>query len=123
MKFHHLGIATKDIEKTLQWIKKTYNIKNISDKIFDPIQNAHLVYIETNDIDIELVSGKVVEKLIKKSITYYHICYEVDNMQKAIDSFNNSILISKPKEAILFDNRKIAFLMTPMGLVELLERR
>ena len=60
---------------------------------------------------------------IKKNITYYHVCYEVDNLQEAMTSFKNSIVISNPVKAILFDNRKVAFLLTPIGIVELLEMR
>ena len=76
--------------------------------------------IYTKDVNIELVSGEMVKDLVKKKITYYHICYEVKNIQKSIDSFKNSILISPPKEAILFNNKKVAFLYTPIGLIELL---
>jgi len=121
MKFHHIGIATKDIDKTLKWLKEQFKVLNISQKVYDKNQDAYLQMIETKDVNIELVSGKVVEKFIKKNITYYHICYEVSNIYKSIDSFKNSVLISKPTEAILFNNRKVAFLLTPIGIVELLE--
>tara|TARA_B110000211_G_C13689870_1_gene382604 strand:+ start:139 stop:519 length:381 start_codon:yes stop_codon:yes gene_type:complete len=121
MKFHHIGIATKDIEKTLEWVVSHFQIKKISDKIYDKNQDAYLQLIETRDLNIELVSGNIVEKLIKKNITYYHICYEVQDLQTAITSFENSIVISNPTQAILFDNRKVCFLLTPIGIVELLE--
>ena len=38
----------------------------------------------------------------------------------AIENFQGAILISSPKPAILFQNRLVAFLMTPIGLIELL---
>ena len=123
MKFHHIGIATKNIEKTLEWVAEHFQIINISDKVYDENQDAYLQMIETTDVNIELVSGNIVEKLIKKNITYYHVCYEVDNLQEAITSFKKSIVISNPTKAILFDNRKVAFLFTPIGIVELLEMR
>ena len=123
MKFHHIGIATKNIEKTLEWVSEHFQIINISDKVYDANQDAYLQMIETIDVNIELVSGNIVEKLIKKNITYYHVCYEVDNLQEAMTSFKNSIVISNPVKAILFDNRKVAFLFTPIGIVELLEMR
>ena len=123
MKFHHIGIATKNIEKTLEWVAEHFQIINISDKVYDENQDAYLQMIETTDVNIELVSGHIVEKLIKKNITYYHVCYEVDNLQEAMTSFKNSIVISNPVKAILFDNRKVAFLLTPIGIVELLEMR
>lgn len=121
MKFHHIGIATRDIEKSLKWIRNHFNIKNISSKVFDEKQNVFLQMVETSDVNIELVSGKMVEKFTKKSISYYHMCYEVDSIDETIKNFENSIVISRPTPAILFDNRKVAFLMTPIGIVELLE--
>lgn len=122
MKFHHIGIATKNIDKTLNWIKKNFEIIQISPKVFDKNQDVYLQMIQTKDINIELVSGKTVEKFIEKNITYYHICYEVDDIYKAIESFDKSIVISKPTPAILFDGRLVAFLITPIGLVELLQK-
>ena len=38
--------------------------------------------------------------------------------EKKLDSF----LVSEPKEAILFKNKKVAFLMTNIGLMELVEQ-
>jgi methylmalonyl-CoA/ethylmalonyl-CoA epimerase len=120
MKFHHIGIATRDLKKSLEFIKKNFDIKDVTDEIFDKNQDATLQMVTTNDINIELVSGHMVEKLIKSNTTYYHICYEVENIFQAIDEFQGGMVISTPKEAILFDNRLVAFLMTPLGLVELL---
>jgi methylmalonyl-CoA/ethylmalonyl-CoA epimerase len=121
MKFHHIGVATRNIDKTLKWVRGQFDILSISEKVYDRNQDAYLQMIETNDVNIELVSGNIVEKFIKKNITYYHICYEVTNLNEAIIGFKNSLVISKPTEAILFKNRKVAFLLTPIGIVELLE--
>jgi methylmalonyl-CoA/ethylmalonyl-CoA epimerase len=123
MKFHHIGIATNNIKKTFEFVKNNFNIIKFTDIIYDKNQNAHLQMIYTKDVNIELVSGEIVKDLIKKKISYYHICYEVKDMQEAINNFENSILISPPKKAILFKNRKVAFLLTPIGLIELLEER
>jgi methylmalonyl-CoA/ethylmalonyl-CoA epimerase len=123
MKFHHIGIATNNINKTFEFVKNHFDIVNFTDIIYDKNQNVTLQMIYTKDINIELVSGGMVKDIIKKKITYYHICYEVTNIQKSINSFENSILISPPKEAILFDNKKVAFLYTPIGLIELLEEK
>ena len=122
MKFHHIGIATNDIEKSLNFLKNQFKIVSISKKIFDEKQNAYLMLVKTEDMTYELVSGEMVKNLIKKNITYYHICYEVKNLEKAIKQIDG-ILVSPPKEAILFNNRKVAFLITPLGLIELLEEK
>lgn len=122
MNFHHLGIATKDIKKTRKWIHRHFTIIHFSDIIYDPLQTAYLQLIETVDTVFELVSGSVVDNFINNNISYYHVCYEVESIEKSIESFEKSIVISPPKEAILFNNRKVAFLMTPIGIVELLSK-
>ena len=122
MKFHHIGIATKNIDKSLNFLKKQFEIEYISEKIFDEKQNAYLMLVKTKDMTYELVSGKMVEKLIQKNITYYHICYEVEDIEDAIKNIDG-MLISPPKEAILFNNRKVAFLITSLGVIELLEEK
>ena len=123
MTFHHIGIATKDITKSFKFIKDNFNIIKKTEVIYDKNQDAYVQLITTDDNQIELVSGKQVENLIDKNITYYHICYEVDNIEESIKNFSNALLVSPPKEAILFDNRKVAVLLTPIGLVELLEKK
>jgi len=121
MQFHHIGIATKDIDKTLDWVCGQFEVVSVSDKVYDKNQDAYLQMIETKSVNIELVSGNVVRKFIEKNITYYHVCYEVDNLDKSLKEFQQSIVISKPTKAILFNNRRVAFIMTPIGIIELLE--
>jgi len=120
MKFHHIGIATKSLKTSLEFVKKNFEVLNVSEEIFDEKQDATLQMIETKDLNIELVTGNVVEKLIKAKTSYYHICYEVKDINEAIKTFSGAILVSPPTPAILFDNRLVAFLITPLGLVELL---
>jgi methylmalonyl-CoA/ethylmalonyl-CoA epimerase len=122
VKFHHIGIATQNIDKTLDWLCGQFNVISISNKVYDNNQDACLQMIETVGVNIELVSGNMVKRFIEKNITYYHVCYEVDDLEESIKTFEKSIVISKPVKAILFDNRRVAFLMTPIGIVELLEK-
>ncbi len=72
----------------------------------------------------ELVSGEIVANLVKKSMSYYHVCYEVDDIDSAIAQMekNSCRIVSGPIEAALFDQRRVAFLYSPIGLVELLSR-
>ena len=123
MKFHHIGIATRNIDKTLEWVSDHFQISTISDKVYDENQDAYLQMVETIDVKIELVSGNIVDKFIKKNITYYHVCYEVNNLEESLKFFKNSIVISNPSKAILFDYRRVVFLLTPIGIVELLEMK
>ncbi len=122
--FHHNGFACRTIEEGIQHVKDLYDVTHISETVFDQHQDASVCLIEANtDIHIELVAGRQVESLLEKGIGLYHVCYEVSGlflmMEKFID--NGASVISEPKPAPLFDNRLVAFLNTPIGIVELLE--
>ncbi len=125
MKFHHIGIATNDIEKMISKLKEFFEIKNISEIVYDSNQDANLCMITLNDgIKIELINGKVVENILKKRQYLYHTCYEVNDIDKTINDLlkDGAFLVSEPKEAKLFNNKKVAFLMWDLGLIELVER-
>ncbi|HIU12387.1 MAG TPA: VOC family protein, partial [Candidatus Onthocola stercorigallinarum] len=49
--------------------------------------------------------------------------YSVKNINETITKLqeDGAFLVSPAKEAILFDNKKVAFLMWDLGLIELLE--
>jgi len=123
MKFHHLGVATQDLMASLDFIKSNFEDVKHTDIVYDTLQDASIIMVSTRDLSIELVSGNIVKNIISKRQSYYHICYEVDDLDKSIAEFQQSIVISKPTKAILFNNRRVAFIMTPIGIIELLESR
>lgn len=124
MNFHHVGIATNNIEETYAWVKKYIPHAYASEVIYDPLQEAHLRLITLNDgSHIELIAGPMVEQLVAKKTTLYHSCYEVENFDIFINTFSQGpvFMISDPKPAILFNHRRVVFFMTPIGIVEILE--
>lgn len=125
MKFHHIGVCCKNIEKEIKNIEKIHSVKSISNIVYDEKQEAELCMLEIEDgLKIELISGKQVENLLKKRMTYYHICYEVENIniekERLIKA--GAYLVSDEKEAILFSDRKVCFLLVSYGLIELVEK-
>lgn len=125
MIFHHVGIAAEDIQDTLAYMKKHFDITDISDTVYDSNQNASLCMITLKGGGkLELVSGEVVKGLLKKRQNLYHTCYSVENIEDKIKELEeDSLIISLPKEAILFGNKKVAFIMTAIGLIELVEEK
>ncbi len=124
MRFHHIGIATENIEQMILYLKNIMSISQVGETVFDEKQNASLCMITLSDGTlIELIAGPVVEKLVKKRNFLYHICYETDDIEKqtALLLENGAMMISDAKEAVLFDYKRVAFLMTEMGLIELVE--
>jgi methylmalonyl-CoA/ethylmalonyl-CoA epimerase len=126
MKFHHVGIACKNIDEEIANISKIHQVIEQSQKVFDKEQNAELVLLTLADgTKLELISGKQVENLVRKHITYYHLCFEVDDIRTDVDRLVNegAFLISAPKSAVLFNNREVAFLNVSYGMIELLNSK
>lgn len=124
MKFHHVGVACNNIKEEIESICKIHEVTDVSPIVYDTEQKAELCILHTAEgVAIELISGEQVANLLKKRITYYHLCYETDDIDAEIDRLRDlgSFLVSEPKEAILFENRKVAFLQVSYGLIELVQ--
>ena len=124
MKFHHIGIGCSSIDECIEYLKPLLEIESISDTIYDPLQDAHLCMLSLKDgPQIELIEGAPVEKIVKKGLYLYHTCYEVEDLDKTREYLEaqGSIVISPAKEAVLFGGKKVMFLSSKLGLIELLE--
>jgi methylmalonyl-CoA/ethylmalonyl-CoA epimerase len=124
MKFHHLGIACRNIPEEIENIKKFHEVIEISEIVSDAEQKAELCMLKTKEgISLELISGEQVENLIKKRISYYHICFETENINLEIARLQElgAFLVSDTKPAILFENNLVAFLQVSYGLIELVQ--
>tara|TARA_B100000767_G_C19661673_1_gene491266 strand:- start:334 stop:717 length:384 start_codon:yes stop_codon:yes gene_type:complete len=124
LKFHHLGIACENIKEVTVFLENTFSIVKKSKIVFLENQGVDACLLTNDDgTNIELVSGKTIEGFVKKKQFLYHSCWEVENIDTAIKRFvdNECLLISEPKPSILFNNRKVAFLFTDVGILELLE--
>ncbi len=66
-----------------------------------------------------------IDRVIAKGGGAYHTCYEVENLDAAVEALRSKkcILVGEPVPAVAFANRRIAWLFTPTNqLVELVER-
>ena len=126
MKFHHVGIACKDLAAELERIVMIHDVVETSGVVYDQGQNAELVLLTLSDgTHLELISGKQVEGILKKNITYYHLCFEVEDIHAEIERLEkqHAKLLSPPTPAPLFDNREVAFLHVSYGIIELLGQK
>ena len=125
MKLHHLGIAIENFYEAKEFIYNTHNVISEKGPLYDNKLKANVALFELDmGYSIELVDGPVVQSIIKKRINLYHFCYEVKDLKKSIKEIvsANGVIIQRPKPAIIFENRLVTFLMTPLGLIELLEK-
>ena len=128
LKFHHIAIAVEDLEVTQNFYLKL-GFK-ASEPIVDENQDVKLVFLRKEHHPLlELVNpnsegSPIINTLRKVGVSPYHICYEVDDLQAALEYFraNKFIITRRPTEAIAFGGRLIAFVYSQAtGLIELLQ--
>ena len=130
MNFHHIGVATHNIEATI----KKYNLFGYqvsTHTILDPLQNVYITFMEKlNSPRLELVApvdqnSPILNTLIKNGTIPYHFCYEVDDIVKEVESLKKMkfLMFSKIVPAVAFNNRLVCFLYNKeSGLIELLNK-
>lgn len=125
--FLHIGIACDNILSCKSFIKRAMNVVSESETVFDENQNASMCLLTLHGgVTLELISGPVVAGLVKKGVTYYHTCYAVLDLEKAVSFLkreHNATVISEVKPGKIFNGRRVVFLYTPIGIVELLENK
>jgi methylmalonyl-CoA/ethylmalonyl-CoA epimerase len=125
MTIHHIGIACADIEQAVAEFRTLHNITGPVEIVYDDQQNASLAFIQLENSAVEFVSGTPVKTVVEKGMSYYHVCYEVEDLERTLESYlqQGAVIASPPKPAVLFKGRRVAFVQTFYGLVELLESK
>src|ERR1041384_4559601 len=111
MKFSHLGIAISSLETALEFYRDLFGYKLLSGPFDDPLHKVSVCFIGTGNSDqpiIELVApfgdASPVKQLLAKGIAAYHVCYEVDNLERVIQEARASgcTMVTQPLPAVAF---------------------
>ncbi len=124
MKLHHIGIACARIDEGLLHLRSIYTITHVSGVVYDPLQDASVCLVSTaHGMNFELIAGARVTGLLRKGMHYYHLCFEVENLEEEAKRLvtAGAMPITEAKPALLFGGRKVHFFMTRTGMIELLE--
>lgn len=125
---NHIGYVTDDIAKTAENFRMLgYEVGNI---VNDDTQHTRICFLtKPGSTNIELVEpyedNRTMQKMLKRGVTPYHTCYEVDDVQTAYDEMldHDFTPLFKPVAAPAFDNRLICyFWKTDIGFIELVNR-
>ena len=128
MKFHHIGIAVKDINKTAEMYVLGGYVR--SSVIFDTSQNVNICWLvkegmPTMELLAPVVDTSPVCRILKNNgVIPYHICYVVPNIIEAVLELRKLkyLIVSNPVKAPAINNCKVAFLFNKnVGLIELVE--
>lgn len=132
MRLHHVGIVTDDMKSGIQHHKALFNLHPVTKVMNDLNQKVAVVLLSTAEqegISIELVApltkASPVSNILKKGTRLYHICFEVDDIEKALNNARKqgAIVVSRTSQAKLYKGKRIAFVYTrDKYLVEFLEK-
>ena len=127
---HHYGIVVENIEQHYkEYFEIFFDRTHLSATYEDPLQKARVAFIDAAGGRIELVEPMSEDSPVyafakKNKAGYHHICLNTDNIEKSIEELcqKSFMLVSEPKPAIAFANKRVAFLISRNKLLwELLE--
>ena len=131
MRLHHLGFVVADIAAAMPGFVRSMNATWDSQIFADPYQKVKVAFLTTRpgDAKIELVEpncddSPVLRFLNDRGGGLHHACYEVADLDQELSDFRSrgSLIVKRPRPAVAFQGRRIAWLLTPEKfLVELLE--
>ena len=130
LRLHHVGFVVAEIESSARGFIDSLGVSWDGAIHQDPIQKVKVTFLSTASgcAQIELIepvgSDSPVRKFLERGGGQHHLCYEVDDIQKALAVFKSrkASIVQRPCPAVAFKGRQIAWFVTPERLiVELLE--
>lgn len=132
MRLHHIGRVVKDLDKAVSYYKENFGLTSIGIPVEDPIQKVEVIFVETgwgDDLTIELIrpvsNDSPVNKFLAKGGGLHHLCFEVDDINHAIEDFRskNALILGNPVPGKGHNDKLTVWLYTcEKELVELVEK-
>lgn len=131
-RLHHWGFVINDVRHGAEAFAKSLGADWDGAIYEDPGQRVRVTFLTTSQLDakIELIepaseNSPVSRFLRDRGGGLHHVCYEVGDLDKALEEFRarGAIIAKRPLPAIAFAGRRIAWVITAEKLlVELLEQ-
>jgi methylmalonyl-CoA/ethylmalonyl-CoA epimerase len=133
MDLHHVGFVVPEVRAGMEAFVVSLGATWDGAIYQDPLQKVKVAFLTTRagDAQIELVApdgpdSPVLRFLEQNGGGMHHVCYEVDDLegQMAAMKTHGALIMRRPKPAVAFEGRRIAWMLTREKLlVELLEKR
>ena len=125
MKFHHIGIVVEDISSAASWYRDVCGYRPAGEIVRDPIQGVRVQLWQAEDgpcielIEPDSEASRVSKFLKERGGGLYHLCYEVDDLNEALQKLRRAgaFPVTKPEPAIAFEGRLVVFLITPQRMM------
>ena len=121
MRLDHIGKVVPDLNEAVKYYKDTFGLKPIGLPIKDSIQKVEVLFVEVGfgkDLTIELIKpiGKEspVNKFLEKGGGFHHLCFEVEDIYRAIEEFESkgALILCKPTPGKGHNDRLTVWLYT-----------
>lgn len=120
MRFHHVGVAVKNIDTALRYYVGVFGFEQVSEPVTVDPEHVRVCFVRADPgFLIELVEGldehsPVRELLERPGAGTYHICYQVNDLDRAIRELRSRRFFPfKRFEVETEGPRRFAFLLTP----------
>lgn len=132
LKIDHIGVAVEDLEASLAYYCQDLGYRWEGVVLTDPLQMVRLTFVHPpgGGIKFELLQptapASPLAGSLRRRIRFVHVCYEVDDLQQALDRFvaQGGRVISEPQPGAAFQGRRAAFVFTrDREVIELAESR
>jgi len=131
-RFHHVGFVVPDIARGMEGFVRSLAAAWDGRVFEDPLQKVRVAFLAARPGDplIELVEPVGEDSPVRRFLTdrgggLHHVCYEVADLEEQMNDLKarGSTIVRRPRPAVAFGGRRIAWVVTPEKLVvELLER-
>jgi methylmalonyl-CoA/ethylmalonyl-CoA epimerase len=129
---HHLGFVVADIAAGMKGFVHSLAAEWDGRVYEDPHQRVKVAFLSVRPGEplIELVEPAAEDSPVRRFLTergggLHHVCYEVGDLEEQMAAMKERrcMIVRRPKPAVAFDGRRIAWMLTAEKLlVELLEK-
>jgi methylmalonyl-CoA/ethylmalonyl-CoA epimerase len=130
LRLHHVGYVVSSIDQTIESFTESVNGSWDGAVYHDPIQKVRVTFIDTpgTRVQIELVEPDGEQSPVRAFLAagggLHHLCYEVHDCEQALAKVRDrkGMIVRRPKPAVAFQGRRIAWAITAEKLlIEFLE--
>ncbi|MDA8347962.1 MAG: VOC family protein [Pseudomonadota bacterium] len=129
--FHHVGFVVEKIDDSVTALRTTLRATWTGNIFVDPLQRVRVTFLQvtTGQAMLELVEPLGADSPVQRFLSengggLHHMCYEVSDIELELAHVRRcgGIVVSRPKPAVAFGGRRIAWILSSSGLlVEFLE--